>query len=38
MQDYTGSIFSNLTQGELIQIVSISLILIYLIWNLTRKK
>jgi len=35
MQD---SILSNLSQGEMIQAVSISLILIYLIWNLTRKK
>jgi hypothetical protein len=38
MQDYTGSIFSNLTQGEMIQAVSIILILAYLIFNFTKKK
>ena len=38
MQDYTNSIFSNLTQGEWIQATSVILIIAYLIFNLTRKK
>ena len=37
MQSYNQSIFSNLTQGEMIQIVTITLILIYLIFSLLKK-
>lgn len=38
MQNQSISFLTNLSQGEMIQIVSISLILIYLIWNLLNKK
>ena len=38
MNEYSSSIFFNLSQGELIQAVSIILILVYLIFNFTRRK
>ena len=38
MKNYNESIFSNLSQGEMIQIVTITLILVYLIFNYLKKK
>ena len=38
MKDYNESIFSNLSQGEMIQVVTITLILVYLIFNYLKKK
>ncbi len=38
MQEYSESIFTNLTRGEMVQLVSLSLIVAYLIFNFTKKK
>ncbi len=38
MQEYSDTIFSNLSRGDLIQIVTICLVICYLMYNFTKKK